>query len=1065
MTSAVVELDDTRARELVTARRISRIVTAGYFVAALIVFRDVLFAIPAVLSGDAVIVGDELVPFFNPSSQLLEQAAGEFNELTNGYEFRVRYSFLTTWLRHYQVLPFAILIVIPAIFAVAYRTVTWFLTDVFRSLSPVAIAIATVFPTTLIYMIMAYAKITHFYTLIVGLVLMTISVLLMLHALLFSRKGWVRRAVLSSVVTLLNPAVHYLILFAVFFATAGITLLLGEFARWIRTGGPRHLLSLPQRLVSFVREPHKRVAIKRVLHRWGQTTTGRGIVAACVFVFVTLIPYYLFVTYVALRGVENLSETVPGDYYFVRDASVSWLHMLSWDLAGIMDKVFTGDYLAKVPRYSNAVYSVLFFAPLVFAPMRRALIPTRAHRQLFGVIYVTTAFAMWATIGYAEPQWFPTFHRSLSAITRTLYATETPVGELALQISSTIVQVLRFPHRFQLILFMLAPLVMSLGLAWAIGGLHRRWLGQRDVAISAAFSPERARDSAILRATASVVVASVFFAPFWANANYRTVFGSGDFGTFLAPYPVGDLKEVKRAIQALPEGKTVVLPPTETAKLVTDDNGIDHKFIDKFFIYYLDQPSFYYGLTGDSRNKYEFFLILRGIYYQQDWWINPARDMGIKYMLVNKKLRDNRGVGAEYLPNVEDYTGPAMERQEEMGFVEKRFENDTFILYELTDEAEPERQTLLIDSSWPAYLRLVWNRLELSRCYDFEYLPYYEQEGDRADDVIVYSDSPEEAVAVDAWAAKHPDAVFTPSPKIFAFNSDIVASSYYLSPMFREFLFFSNTKWNRTEVITPGVFGTLNGSFIAVPRATQFTVPVSVPEDGRYRVLMRGAVTHNALTIESPSLDYVHSAELKASPDAMQYFSEDTVYTEDRVPIDASSMSVSDLEQVIDDGAVPVNIRYEYQDLGVVEAKKGSHDVKFDKHDGNPMLVEGLVLVPEETYQNLSLDPGMQIVDSGAQLECNDTYEVFGSESEGYVDPAANDPNADLSEEELLALAAAGVPDLEPDESGGLGDDWLVLVLTGGLLLAAVITVRSRTRRRDDDDGSTFSTDSQQKDQ
>ncbi|MHA4875092.1 hypothetical protein, partial [Enterococcus faecium] len=90
---------------------------------SLVIFRDVLFAIPSVLRGDAVIAGDELVPFFNWHSQLLDQAAGQFNELVNGYEFRVRYAFLTTWLRYYAVLPFAILIVIPALFWSAYLTV------------------------------------------------------------------------------------------------------------------------------------------------------------------------------------------------------------------------------------------------------------------------------------------------------------------------------------------------------------------------------------------------------------------------------------------------------------------------------------------------------------------------------------------------------------------------------------------------------------------------------------------------------------------------------------------------------------------------------------------------------------------------------------------------------------------------------------------------------------------------------------------------------------------------------------------------------------------------------
>jgi hypothetical protein len=1031
-----------RQGELRTARVISRWITLGFFLGALVVFRDVLFAIPSVLSGDAVIVGDELVPFFNPTSQLFDQARGLFNDLTNGYEFRVRYSFLTTWLRHYQVLPFAILLVIPGIFAVAYRTVVWFITDVFRTLSPVSVALATAFPTALIYLIMTYAKVTHFYTLILGLVLMTISVLLMLHALLFSGSSWVKRALIACLVALFNPAVHYLVLFAVFFAVAGVTLVLGEFARWIRIGGPRRLPSLPGRTLAMLWSARRRRHVRRMLHRWGQTTLGRGVVAGTLFVVVTLIPYYLFVKFIALRGVENLSETVPGDYYFIRDASVSWLHVFSWDLAGIMDKVLFGDYLAKVPRYPNIVYTLLFFAPIVLPSIRRTLLASRPHRQLYGVIYVTAGFAMWATIGYAEPQWFPTFHRSMAAVTRSLYATDTPVGDLTLDVASTVVQVLRFPHRFQLILFMLAPLVMSLGLAWAIDLLHiRRFQGAASAG----------GYSTVLRVVAAGWVALVFFLPFWSNDNYRTVFGSGDFGTFMAPYPVGDLQELKQEILALPDGKTVVLPPTETAKLVTDENGIDHKFIDKFFIYYLDEPSFYYGLTGDAKNKFEFFLILRGIYYQQDWWITPARDIGIRYIVVNKNLRDNKGVGAEYLPNVESYIGPAMERQEEMGFVERRFENDTFILYELTDRAPGERQTLLVDSSWTEYLGLVWNRLELSRCYDFQYLPYYEaDEADAEQPLLLYTQTPDSA-AIDLYAVEREDLFFTPSSKIFPFNSDVVASSYYLSPMFRLFLFFSDTRWNRTEVITPGLFGTLRGSFVAVPRATQFTIPVTFPTDGDYRVLLRGAMTANAVTVDAPGLGYLRSMELRSSGDAMQFFPEETVYTPGRVPVDASVMSVGELESVIDDGLVPVNVRYEYQDLGTVQATAGTHGFTFDKLDSNPMLVEGIVVIPESEYRTLSFGDRVQVVDSPSALDCGTTYEVFGLESDGYIDPAANGPHRDLSNEELLSLAAAGVPGLQPDESGGLGADWLILVFTTGLLGAATLTVRSRTRLRHDE--------------
>lgn len=1061
-----------RDAELRVARKIVHGVSAVYVLIAFVVFRDVLLAIPSVLRGDAVIVGDELVPFFNVDSQLLEQAAGEFNELTNGYEFRVRYSFLTTWLRHYQVLPFAILLVIPAIIIAAYRVVVWFITDVFRTLSPVTVALATALPTGLIYAIMIYAKVTHFYTLALGLAMVTISVLLMLHALLFSTRGWVRRAVIASVVTLLNPAVHYLVLFGVFVAVAGVTLVLGELARWIRSGGPRRLATLPRRLRRAFR-PHRRLRRLRLsLHRWGQTTLGRGVVAVAVFVVVTLIPYVLFVQFVALRGVENLSETVPGDFYFIRDASVSWLHVLSWDLAGIMDKILYGDYLSKVPRVSNLVYSLVFLLPFVVPRIRHSLLVTRAHRQLFGVLAVTSAFAVWATIGYAEPQWFPSFHRTLAAVTRTLAGTDGPIGTLSLDIASAIVQVLRFPHRFQLLLFVLAPLVMSLAIAWIIDALVRRWMRRRDAiegTTSTAATPEatprasaaaqpsgaaRRRDEMVLRAAAVVAVGTVFFSPLLSNENYRTVFFSGDFGTFLAPYPVDDLRELKEALLELDEGKTVVLPPTETAKLVTDDNGIDHKFIDKFFIYYLDLPSYYYGLTGDSYNKFEFFLLLRGLYYQQDWWINVARDIDLRYIVVNNRLRDNRGVGAEYLPDVETYIGPALERQEAMGFVEQRFANDSYVLYELVDRAPADRPTLMIDSSWSDYLALVWNRLELTRCYDLEYLPYAEPHtlaGGAADpEAMVYAGEDSQS-ALDLWTIENRDAFFTPSPKMFPFDSDIVASSYYLSPMFRAFLMFSTTKWNRTEMITPGVFGTLQGSFVAVPRATSLTIQVRVPDDGEYRVLLRGAATGNAVTVDAPSLDRLRSLELRPSPGALDFYPEETVYTPDRVPVDMANASVTDLEARMDDGLVAVNSRNEYHDLGTVDATAGRHALRLEKLDGNPLLVEGILMVPEDEYQRMVNGDPPAVITSPSELDCGTTYEVFGPDAEGYVDPAANEVNADLTQEELLSLAAAGVDQLEPDATSGLGADWLVLVIGAMLLLSAGLTARARTRPRLDE--------------
>ncbi|MCK2037531.1 hypothetical protein KZC51_15470 [Microbacterium sp. SSW1-49] len=1042
-----------------STRTIALIAGAVFYISALIIFRDVLFAIPAVLRGDAVIAGDELVPFFNWHSQLLDQAAGQFNQLVNGYEFRVRYAFLTTWLRYYTVLPFAILLVIPSLFWAVYLTVARFMDRVFSSLSSQAIYLATFFPVSLIYLIMVYAKITHFYTLILGLVLMTISSLWMLYALLFAGRSWKRYMLIASLATLLNPAIHYLVLFTLFFAITVVTLLIGEIGHWIRLGGPARLRSLPRR-VRRVLVGRRRWTRLRVWFRgWSATTTGRVVLAVLIYAVVTLVPYALFVKYVALAGVSNLSDTVPGDFYFIQDASVSWLHELSWDLAGITDKILFGDYLAKVPRYPDALYSLLLFVPLLIPPVRRRLFRTRPHRQLLGVIYVAIGFALWATIGYGEPLWFPTFHRTLAALAITANESHSAIGNLIVTAAGTVVQILRFPHRFQLILFMLAPLVMSLTLAYLIDAVSARWLRPsrqrlarvprpRRVARAGA-ATARARSALLLKLLATACIGAIFFTPFWANDPYRTVFGSGNMAGFLSPFPLGDLKELKHALNELPEGKTVVLPPTETAKLVADTNGVDHKFIDKFFIYYLDKPSYYYGLTGDVKNKFDFFLILRGLYYQQDWWINVARDIDVKYIVVNRKIHSNGGIGAEYLPNVESFVEPGLARLKDD--VALRFENDSYALYEITDQPRPDRVTLLVDSSWQSYLDLVFNRRNLSRCYDFEFTPYFEPGSLTPGAPVELLTDDVGTSALNLWLLDHPDAISGPDERMFAFNPDVVASNYYLSPMFRSFLLFSNTKWNRTGMITPGVFGTLRGSFIGLPRATEISVPVKVPESGRYRVLMRTANTANVLHVTAPTLDYDETLELRSPSENMKLFPTADVYGTDRVAVDASALSVADLEKSIPDELVPVNFGYSYQDLGVVDATAGTHTFAIDKTDTNPMLFEGMMLVPEEIYQGLRLPANVTPITDPNDLDCSEFTPSTGT-TDGYVDPAANPEHANLTEDELLNLAAADVQDLAPPAGGVVGSSWMGVALTLLLLIASGLVVRWRSRLHPGDD-------------
>ncbi|MDH3306662.1 MAG: hypothetical protein OEO77_03980, partial [Acidimicrobiia bacterium] len=220
---------------------------------------------------------------------------------------------------------------------------------------------------------------------------------------------------------------------------------------------------------------------------------------------------------------------------------------------------------------------------------------------------------------------------------------------------------------------------------------------------------------------------------------------------------------------------------------------------------------------------------------------------------------------------------------------------------------------------------------------------------------------------------------------------------------------------------------------------------------GSYRVLLRGAPTANQLQISAPSLGYEHSVEVRSTPDSLQYFTQETVYTAQRVAVDTDHLSVGQLEDRIGTDLVPVNVRYAYVDLGLVQAVPGLHAFTIEKSDDNPILLEGLVLVPSDDFDSLSLPDNFAVVDDLNEARCGNRYQVFDSRDVNYVDPAANAEHENLSNEELLSLAAAGVPGLKADDGEGLRYDWVVLALTAVLLAAASMSVRSHTRPRDDE--------------
>ncbi len=962
-----------------STRKIAIVVALFYMLLSVVMFRKVILSIPSILRGEAVINGDELVPFFNPNSQLIDQAAGKFNQLTNGYEFRVRYSFHTTWMRYYKVLPFALVLVIPQIWYWSYLASAWFLTKIMPQYRAEAIYILAVPPNLTIFLIMTYAKVTHFYTLILGFSWYVVAVILMTYGLIFPQKQPYKPIVAACLITLINPAVHYLVLFALYMALTVATLVLLDAITALRNGSWRAIYRMDVWRAGWqtLRKDWKRLAVENRF--W------RSIGAFVMLGVVTLAPYGAFVKFYALRGVANLSETVPADYYFIVDASIAPGHLFAFDMAGIMDKVTSGNYLSDTPRWSNLFYTGLMLFPLFIPPMRRKLFHDEPLRIFMIVAYAATFFSMWATLGYAEPAWMPTFHRTIAFLSNFGNSTQTLPGDLVVKLFGTVVQVLRFPHRFEFIMFATGCMLMPMSLVWAEGEIEK-WLrpkvrytlfnraapGQENALPAGLFSPKR--HSSILRNGAKapgrmssslvlpVVVMSLALVPMFSNMAYTNVFFSGNFSDFFAPYPVGPLKEVKDTLLRLPPGKVVVLPPTETAKAVVDINGIEHKFIDKFHLYYLDLPSYYYGLTGDSDNKHEFFLLLRALYYEQPWWINIARDLNIRYIVVNKEMKASTVGGQEYLREVERILIPEFDRRS--AYVRKLMENQSYVLYEFTDLPKAARVPLYIDTDWASFIKILTKNLALTRYYNL-------QHSNVSDDLVNFSrltlvtDNVHDAT-LDLYTKSHPTQYFRPSSTIMPFNPNLISSAYYLSPMFRLFQFFSDSKWNRLNMMTPGLWGTIMGGFIGVPRPTQFRIDITLPSDDTYRVMMRGAAASNNLVMTAKLFSGARYLTLRSDPSNLAFYDKAQVFATKRQPLDISQYTQSELDRLIPSDVVIINAQYQYFDLGTVTGKKGTYTLYFDKTDNTPLLVEGIIILPEAEYETLALPENVQLVEPGA---------------------------------------------------------------------------------------------------
>jgi hypothetical protein len=736
-----------------------------------IIFRDVLAAIPQILQGNSVVVREELVPFFSFSSQFWPEST---SSLTSSEEVRVVYSFWTSWVRHYAVLPFA-LVLLNTISAFVLFYAFYRIGRFFAGRRGLAIMLAAALAAFLIHFILLYAKLTHFYTLVFGFSLFALSLSLVLEQLYFKRNisKWQTTAVILLV--LLNPAIHYHVIFYFIFA----------FFVLVHTG-----------FNVFYNRAFAKFYIKRNLLYFGVVTV------------LSLVPYLAFILIAGGSGTASVSVNIPVNYWMIYHSSLHLISLFSLDTAAQIDMFRYGDYIKPWPRIGSMVVVFLIGSLFIMKQWKQLHIGKRVFVvSLFGALLLS----IWMAMGYSESGWL-SFHNVVGTITLYLTDQANALAQLAGQAIAMFVNVLRFPHRFQFIFFYLAGVLFMIALFW----LH---------------NSIRQKRGALLAILAAIAVGLL---PLFAAKDYFLVLTSGDFATFLKPYNIpADLKAIKSNLAQQNNDKLFILPTLESGRDVFADDH-RHGFIDKFLIYYLDQPTLYHGTGGEPTHKAIAYSVYRAIEDGQPWWDDLlVYNLGITHVLQPKQATE-RPIGFSYMPGI----GEAIaERLAESSLFTKTYDGADFALYETA--ARPANSHTFVDLQWDEFTRYISE----DQTFDNLYVPLQTQAFiANTDNTFLRSDNLERSF-YNLYTAQRPQYTFYPNMVQLTFSRDLIASSTYtVNVLSFSTLNDQDDPYNTIGERMPSLLGTHSAQFIGVAAGNKgLSAEVKAPADGTYRVLLHAA--------------------------------------------------------------------------------------------------------------------------------------------------------------------------------------------------------------------------------
>lgn len=843
------------------------LVFLGFLIWHVFIFRDVLAAAPQIWQGNTVVAREELVPFFSFGTQFWGDST---SDLTSSEEVRTGYSFWTAWVRYAPVLPVA-LVVMNALSAFLLFYAFHLVGRYFSKNKPYMGILAAVLAAVVIHSILLYAKVAHFYVLIIGFSLFAVAVSLAIEQIFFKRNLSIKNIIALSLVVLINPAVHYHVIFYLIFAL---------------------MLAVYTVFVFVVNRPFFGFYLKKHLIYFFVVTIA------------SLVPYVALIMATSGSSLGSVSTDIPVNYWLIYYSSLALPFVFSFDTAGHLDLIRYGNYLAPLPRIGSLIITLLISSVFLF---KNWLSLTLVRRLLITTLFVLMLVSMWMSIGYSEGGVF-SFHSMLSSLATFLADQGNWLADLLNRGLSIFINILRFPHRFQFIYFYVGGLLFMVALVW-LQDVLRRKTGKRLLAAG--------------------LVALIALLPVYASADYRTALASGDMATFATPYRVPqDLVNIKQILAKNNDDKLFILPTLESGREIAQD-GKTYSFLDKFYIYYLDQPTLYYGVGASTQNKIISYLAYRSIAFHEDWWQDVlANNLGITHILMPKHMQA-RKVGITYLPGVEQAAANALANSQRYHNV---YDGPDYALYAL--DQKPSGDSKLVDLQWSRFVDYAKSGALGEARFD---LPLQLNDFSKTKSGQVVTDNPERTF-YSLYGNSGLAGTFYPDRSLLAFDSRLVASSNFTNnSLSLSTLYAVDDDYNYLHEIVPSLATLRAPQFVGLTKGDgRLDVSFNVPKDGNYRLLLHGGSRADQMTAN----------------------------------LGGQRLSLQKLTGDINTASDYIDFTYFYADVSLVA---GKHVLQAQNPDQNAVIVESLVPIPaDQVPQDFS-----NVQTSKFQLEPSDKQNVL----------------------------------------------------------------------------------------